>query len=113
MALKKEIELENGIILNYHRITSLNKITNITNIIEINSYANKTQRQKEKDYQDVQKKNASNEELTIEEQELLEKGINVFIETDYINVPYDENMTIEEAYEYLKTTDKYKDAEDA
>lgn len=113
MALKKEIELENGIILNYHRITSLNKITNITNIIEVSSYANEKQRQKEKEYQDVQKKNTSGQELTIEEQELLEKGINVFIETDYINVPYDESMTIEEAYEYLKTTEKYKNAEDA
>ena len=31
MALKKEIELDNGIILNYHRITSINKITNEDN----------------------------------------------------------------------------------
>ena len=27
MALKKEIELENGITTNYHRIVSINKIT--------------------------------------------------------------------------------------
>ncbi len=112
MALQKEIELENGVILNYHRIVSLNKITNITNTIEVSSYASKKQRLKEKEYQDIQKKNASEEELTVEEQNKLEKGINVFIETDYIDIPYDKNMTIEKAYEYLKTTQKYKNAED-
>lgn len=111
MALQKKIELENGVVLNYHRITSLNKITNINNIIEVSSYISKSQRDKEQQYQLVQKKSANNEELTIEEQELLEKGINVFIETEYINIPYNENMTIESAYEYLKTLEKYKNAE--
>ena len=48
MALQKEIELENGVTLNYHRITSLNKITNISNNIEISSYTNEKQRLKEK-----------------------------------------------------------------
>ena len=32
MALQKEVELDNGVIVNYHRITSLNKITNIFSI---------------------------------------------------------------------------------
>ena len=111
MALKKEIELENGIVLNYHRITSLNKITNISNNIEVNSYISESQREKEKRYQELQKKNASGEELTPEEQEELNNGINVLVEADYISIPYDENMTIESAYEYLKTTEKYKNAE--
>lgn len=111
MALQKEIELENGIVLNYHRITSLNKITNIVNTIEVSSYTNETQRDKEQQYQLVQKKSANNEELTEEEQKILNDGINVFIDTDYINIPYDENMTIESAYEYLKATEKYKNAE--
>lgn len=110
MALQKEIELENGVILNYHRITSLNKITNISNNIEISSYANENQRLKEKDYQDLQMKNAT--DITEEEQSQLDKGINVFIYTEYINIPYDENMTIENAYDYLKTLDKYKDSID-
>ena len=112
MALQKEIELDNGVILNYHRITSLNKITNMNNIIEVSSYTNKSQRDKEQQYQLVQKKNANNEELTTEEQELLDKGINVFIDTDYISISYEEEMTIESAYEYLKITEKYKEAED-
>lgn len=108
MALKKEIELENGIILNYHRITSLNKITNISNIIEVNSYISESQREKEKRYQQLQKKSLSGEELTQEEQEELNKGINVLVEADYLNIPYNEAMTIQDAYEYLKTTEKYK-----
>lgn len=110
MALQKQIELENGVVLNYHRIDSITKITNFSNDILVNSYTNVSQRQKEKEYQELQLKNANGEELTEEEQELLNKGINVFIETDYIQLPYDEKMTIEDAYDYLLTTDKYKNA---
>ena len=47
MALKNEIELENGIILNYHRIVSINKITNNSIIIEVASYINERKRQEE------------------------------------------------------------------
>jgi hypothetical protein len=36
--------------------------------------------------------------------------MDVFIDTSFINTDYDENMTIETAYEYLKTLDKFKDA---
>ena len=100
MALKKEIVLENGIIVNYHRIVSLSKITNQSNIIEVASYTSKEKR--------------------AEEQEAIKKGqetgeaisTNIFIDTTYINKEYSEDETIKDAYEYLKTTDKYKDAED-
>lgn len=112
MALQKEIEMENGVILNYHRITSLNKITNQNNTIEVNSYINETQREKEREYQDIQRKSAKGEILTQEEQEILNKGINVLVETDFINKEYNETEIIEDAYEYLKTLDKFKDAED-
>lgn len=97
MALKKEIELENGIIVNYHRIVSINKITNSCNIIEVASYTSENQREKEKEYY-----------RSIDE----DKQMNVFIETDYIQKEYLENETIEECYEYLKTLDKFKDAID-
>ena len=110
MALQKEVELENGLVLNYHRIACLNKITNIANNIEVNSYINTIQRNKEKEYQNLQKKNINNEELTDKEKEDLENGINVLVEADFIQLPYDEDMTIEDAYDYLKTTDKYKNA---
>lgn len=97
MAIKKEIELENGIIVNYHRIVSINKITNSCNIIEVASYTSENQREKEKEYY-----------RSIDE----DKQMNVFIETDYIQKEYLENETIEECYEYLKTLDKFKDAID-
>lgn len=112
MALKKEIELDNGVILNYHRIVSLNKITNISNNIEVNSYTSEKQREKEKRYQELQKKSASGEELTEEEKEELDKGINILIEADFIETEYNPEMTIETAYEYLKTTEKYENAID-
>ena len=98
MAIKKEIELENGIIVNYHRIVSINKVTNNCNIIEVASYTSEKQRNKEKEYY----------ESTDED-----KRMNVFIETEYIQKEYSENETIEECYEYLKKIDKFKDAEDA
>lgn len=112
MALQKQIELENGVVINYHRVTSLNKITNISNTIEVSSYTNEEQRKKEKNYQELQKKSANGEELTEEEKIQLEQGINVFIHTEYINIPYDESMTIENAYDFLKTLDKFKDSID-
>jgi len=108
MALQKSIEKENGVILNYHRIVALNKVTNMSNIIEVNSYISETQREKEQIYQALQLRNANGEELTKEEREQLEKGINVLVEAEYISMPYDPDMTIEQAYDYLKTLDKYK-----
>lgn len=113
MALKKEIELENGVVLNYHRIVSLNKITNVSNIIEVASYTNEKQRTKEEKYQEIQKKSVEGiTSLTEDEMKILEDGMDVFIDTDYLSIPYNEDMTIEKAYEYLKTTEKYKNAVD-
>ena len=124
MALNKNVKMENGLILNYHRITSLNKITNVSNCIEVSSYLNEEEREREKAYQELQKKSARFYEiektvkatgmdiLTDAEKEELEKGINVLIESTFIVVPYDVTMTIESAYDYLKTLDKFKNSED-
>ena len=38
--------------------------------------------------------------------------MNIFIDTTYINKEYSEKETIKDLYEYLKTTEKFKDAED-
>lgn len=97
MALLKKIILDNGIPVNYHRIVSVNKITNNATIIEIASYVDKDQRQKEIDYYNSTEEN---------------KSMNVFINTDYIQKDYVEDENIEELYEYLKTTDKFKDSTD-
>ena len=94
MALQKQIELDNGVTVNYHRIVSINKITNVSNIIEVASYTNQDKREEEK--------------------EAIENGteMNVFINTQYINIEYNENSVIEEAYEYLKTLKQFEGAED-
>ena len=94
MALSKEIELDNGVIVRYHRIVSINKVTNVQNTIEVASYTSKEKRE--------------------EEQEAIEKGLpmNVFIDTTYEVTEYNQDIDIKEAYEYLKTTEKFKNAED-
>lgn len=101
MALKKEIVLENGIVLGYHRIATINKITNNGTIIEVNSYINEQQRQKE-------------QELITQSQETGEAvAMDVFIDTTMLNKEYLENETIKDVYKYLKTTEKFVGAEDA
>ena len=97
MALRKKIKNKNDIELSYNRIVSLNKITNQTNILEVASYIDGEQRQIELDYYNSTDPN---------------KYMNVFIDTSFLNCPYDETKTIEEYYDYLKTTEKFKDAED-
>lgn len=96
MALLKNIELENGIVTNYHRIVSLNSIVNNQNIIEVASYINQNKRKEEKEYYDSDDEN---------------KSMNVFIDTRYYNTDYDENMSVKTAYNYLKSLDEFKDAE--
>ena len=90
MALNKKIELDNGIVLNYHRIVSINKIINHSTVIEIASYTNEEKREIEK--------------------EALEKGepFDVFIHASVIEKLYVENETIEELYDYLKSLDNFK-----
>lgn len=94
MALIKEIELDSGVVTRYHRIVSINKITNNCNIVEVASYTNESKRK--------------------EEIEKISKGeeMNIFIQTNYINKEYNEDETIKECYEYLKTTDMFKGATD-
>ena len=97
MALQKTIQLENGIITNYHRIVSINKIINNQTILEIASYTSKEKRQEEIDYYNSKEEN---------------KSINVYIDTEYINVDYETDKEIVDYYDYLKTTEKFKDAMD-
>ena len=94
MALKKEIVLDNGIITNYHRIVSINKITNNSIIIEIASYTSREKREEEK--QALENKTE----------------MNVFINTRYINKEYDEKLNVVNAYDYLKTLEDFIESED-
>ena len=94
MALLKKIELDSGIILNYHRIVTITKVTNHATIIEVAGYTSKEKRE-------------------LEIQQLSEgSAITAYIDTSFISVGYDEGATIKDWYSYLKTTEKYSGAED-
>lgn len=94
MALYKEITLGNGVTVNYHRVVSVNTITNVQNIIEVASYTSKEKREEEKT--------------------AIETGgePNVFIETTYLNTDYDQTMSVVSAYDYLKTRSEFEGATD-
>lgn len=89
MALQKEIILKNGIPVNYHRVVSLNQITNHVAIIEIGSYLNIGEREKEK-----------NGTTTI------------FISSKYMEIPYGQITSVVDVYYYLKTLEMFEGCED-
>ena len=94
MALLKKIELDSGVILNYHRIVTITKVTNHATIIEVAGYTSKEKRE-------------------LEIQQLSEGSIiTAYIDTSFIGTDYDESATIKNWYDYLKTTEKYSGAED-
>lgn len=94
MAILKEIILDNGIPVNYHRIVSVNNITNHKSIIEIASYTNESKRIEEKE------KLANNEPMDI------------YIHAEYLNTEYNKELNVDNGYEYLKTLEKFKDSKD-
>lgn len=100
MALKKKISMPNGIGLGYHRIGMLKMDVNQQNTILVYSYLSEDGRQVEKDYADGKYKD-------------VDAGLIPFpyYNAEYINAPYDENMTLEKAYEYLKTLPEFEGAE--
>ena len=94
MAILKEVILDSGIPVNYHRVVSVNNITNQLSIIEVASYVSKTKRLEEKE------KLANNETM------------NIFINTKYLNKEYTQNLNVVSAYDYLKTLEEFSGAVD-
>lgn len=95
MALQKAISLENGVVVNYHRVVSVNTITNVQDIIEVASYTSREKRE--------------------EESEAIPSGLqmDVYISTRYENAPYGSCPTVTRAYEWLKANvEDFADAED-
>lgn len=92
MALSKNITLDNGVTVKYHRIVSILHIINDKTIIETASYTSQEKREEEK--------------------QAIENGteMNVYIKTEHIPTEYNTEMTINNAYEYLLTLPKYKKA---
>ncbi len=94
MALQKLIILDSGVTVSYHRVVSLNIITNKANIIEIASYTSAEKRQEEKE------KLANHQPM------------NIFINTECLPLEYDKTLDVDSAYTYLKTLDKFSGSKD-
>lgn len=96
MALSKEIENGNGVTLKYHRITAISIVTNVQNAVEVASYTSDAKRQEEAE--------------AVKGEEAADTNVYIFT-TGYV-LPYDQTMTVESAYEYLKTLPEFSGAED-
>lgn len=95
MALIKEIELSSGIPVRYHRVVSVNDITNVQTIVEVASYVSQAKREEEK------MGSAANEPM------------DVFINTSYFSAPCGVCPTVTRAYEWIKANvEDFADAED-
>ena len=95
MALYKEVELDNGIKLTYHRIRNINIETNVANWVEVTSYIDKDARLKEiASYAD--------------------NGFqwNGYTETSMFEMPYDQMMTVDSCYADLKKMEKFSGCKD-
>lgn len=86
MALQKEIMQKNGVSTNYHRILFVHSTINYNISIAVLSYLNEESRR------------SDNSEK--------------FVVSVTYEVPYQENMTVEQAYEYLKTLPEFEGAVD-
>lgn len=88
MALYKEIRQDDGVVTTYHRILFLQLFTNHHNSIAVVSYVGDDARVDEKN------------------------GIlaQPYVKSVTYELPYDEAMTVETAYEYLKTLPAFEGA---
>lgn len=101
MAIKKTVVADNGITTEYHRIALVTIDVNQQNTILVHSYLSEDARQIEKDYAAGLYSH-------------LEAGAMKFpyVEARYISTNYDVCMSINKAYDYLKTLPEFEGAED-
>lgn len=101
MALKKKVTAQNGIVTEYHRIAMISVEVNQQNTILLYSYLSEDGRQVEKDYA-AGKYND------------MDSGLVPFpyYDAQYLHPDYDGTMTIEKAYEYLKSLPEFEGSED-
>lgn len=101
MALKKTVTAKNGIVTEYHRIAMISVEVNQQNTILLYSYLSEDGRQIEKDY-------------VAGKYNDMDSGLVPFpyYDAQYLHPDYDGTMTVEKAYEYLKTLPEFEGAED-
>lgn len=89
MALLKEMELENGVRVSYHRVVSVRCTTNVQNTVEVASYPSRERREAEI------------------------AGGDSYVRTTWHVLPYEQGMSVDDAYAYLKALPEYEGAADA
>lgn len=95
MALSKPIKQSNGIVLNYHRIADIRNVVNDKTYLDVISYVDKEEREKEQ----KQPKYSPNKN-------------EVYKVNNIYDLPYNDTLTIEDAYEHLKTLEVFEGSED-
>lgn len=78
MAISKEIELDNGVVVRYHRVTAVYCTTNVQNDIFVTSYTSESKRESERD------------------------GGDAYMHSSCYVLPYQQGMSVEDAYAWLK-----------
>lgn len=101
MAIKINVTEDNGVITEYHRIALMSIDVNQQNTILVHSYLSEDGRQIEKDY-------AAGLYRDVDEGMLRFP----YVSAEYIHADYNPDMTISSAYSYIKTLDKFKNAQD-
>lgn len=96
MALLKEIELPNGIVLRYHRVCRVDSMTNSQTLIEVASYISQAKREEEK--------------VAL----ATHAPMDVYIHGEFYNAPWsEEGMSTTAAYDWLKANvPEFEGAED-
>lgn len=114
MGLLKPVVSPNGVPLEYYRITDLKIFTNEQNIISVTAYINQEQREKEAEGLAIEREKALRieEGLSIDDLPVENVYVSPYTDASVYVVPYDQYMTIESAYEYLKTLPEFEGAID-
>lgn len=110
MALSKRICLGNGVVVNYHRVASVSIVTNVQTVIEVASYTSKGKRAEERAWYEEaalreELSRMADEDLTEEERAVLateQEPMNVYVDTKMLSTPYDQGMTVDRAYAWIK-----------
>lgn len=94
MALSKNIEKPNGVVLSYHRVANISSQVNQNTTIVVVSYISQAKR---------------NDEVAA-----LEAGeaMDVFMESSFYQTDYSDGMTAQEAYNYVKTVPDFEGSSD-
>ena len=95
MAISKDETLPNGVPLSYWRIVSLTCVVNQQSVIELAGYVSQEAREQE-------------QEAIVDPTQ----GCDVYIETRYIAVDYDPELSVNRAYELVKAMEEFDGATD-